>query len=484
MAEKMLLGDENQLQSWRSIGPPPINEYVNVFEQFLAAGVSLDDTSLATVGHYVSSSPEEARKSFSFGGDPCRKIALSRTLIGQPVTQPSPPPTTTRLEAKPNQRTHSTPQCDDVTTEFRQRTAALFRNNQFTATLLSDVTANMTEGDAMSLMTDEQLQSECTALMLPGTEQCRERSDWIALLSQADSTQSALTGPAPTSGKKSRHAKGKSKTKQPVTSSRAFEAANTDDVNDRTFLTASAHLGPAVIPVRIEGIAVYAFLSTTSNVTVMPEAFADKIGVPSTELRAGVSVGAAVGQGTHKTALKSVRLLSEFTLSFGQQQTSVIIRSGIASSRFTRVQLGLDFFASALRCQVDVVQDKKFMALVRPSLGFGHFRSLSLKKMHARAEQLRFYSRDGQTAVLPLGHCPDRIKDCTVTVGSSGDGGDDGDDGPVVNHCDWCGRFFPGLHACALCKNEGRQGDSCAYYCGRSCQKSGWSTHKLTHKKK
>mmetsp|Transcript_26297 Transcript_26297/g.61625 ORF Transcript_26297/g.61625 Transcript_26297/m.61625 type:complete len:152 (+) Transcript_26297:673-1128(+) len=137
------------------------------------------------------------------------------------------------------------------------------------------------------------------------------------------------------------------------------------------------------------------------------------------------------------------------------------------------VQLGLNFFASATWCPLDVEVDdnenpKRFARCV-----WGWNDNIKLLANTSKIE-LRYYSRDGSTAhVLPL--LPfepfEESVDFSFTVIRYHD---------TYDQCFFCNRIFPEGMLC--CETYNRVPGIHAMYCDERCQRAGWNLHQRFHK--
>lgn len=79
MAEKMMLGDENQLTSWRILGAPSLVDYLATFSFYLDSKVEIASQHLTKVGAFVQG---KGQKNFAFNGDVSYKTALAKRVVG------------------------------------------------------------------------------------------------------------------------------------------------------------------------------------------------------------------------------------------------------------------------------------------------------------------------------------------------------------------------------------------------------------------
>ncbi|GMH92711.1 hypothetical protein TrST_g1801 [Triparma strigata] len=79
VAEKMMLGDENQLTSWRILGAPSLVDYLSVFSFYLDQKVEIASQHLTKVAAFVQG---KGQKNFAFNGDVSYKTALSKRVVG------------------------------------------------------------------------------------------------------------------------------------------------------------------------------------------------------------------------------------------------------------------------------------------------------------------------------------------------------------------------------------------------------------------
>ena len=127
------------------------------------------------------------------------------------------------------------------------------------------------------------------------------------------------------------------------------------------------------------------------------------------------------------------------------------------------IQLGMDFLGSAAWCPIDVeieggddTNQAKFMRL---DGGLAYLLEAPTQGM------LRYYSRDGRTALVPLlpfGPFKGNIN-YNISLRESA----------KFDQCFFCNRVFPeGMLFCENCD---------ATYCDERCQRAGWKLHKRLH---
>jgi len=75
----MLLGDENQLTSWRILGAPSLVDYLTLFSFYLDHGVEIAAQHLKKIGMVLQGT---GQKNFAFNGDMSYKTALAKRTVG------------------------------------------------------------------------------------------------------------------------------------------------------------------------------------------------------------------------------------------------------------------------------------------------------------------------------------------------------------------------------------------------------------------
>mmetsp|Transcript_717 Transcript_717/g.454 ORF Transcript_717/g.454 Transcript_717/m.454 type:complete len:148 (+) Transcript_717:2-445(+) len=134
------------------------------------------------------------------------------------------------------------------------------------------------------------------------------------------------------------------------------------------------------------------------------------------------------------------------------------------------VQLGQDFFRLAVHCRVDVLQDPDKTGtdpggMYETQPDGGPDRVWLTPDTAGRVEELRFHSVGGKTARVPIVHVRDGAAG-TVLVKADA----------KLDACAWCGKPFPGLRLCPVCKQSD---GSRVCYCSSACQRADWPGHKL-----
>eukprot|EP00928_Gymnodinium_smaydae_P058644 TRINITY_DN41827_c0_g1_i1.p1 TRINITY_DN41827_c0_g1~~TRINITY_DN41827_c0_g1_i1.p1 ORF type:complete len:317 (-),score=24.84 TRINITY_DN41827_c0_g1_i1:274-1152(-) len=237
-----------------------------------------------------------------------------------------------------------------------------------------------------------------------------------------------------------------------------FDTANADNLSTQHNDILSPSYGPVCIPVCANGVPVMAFLSSASLFTIVSPALANYAGIPYSDIKGDKEVVCANG-----TCFFYDGLVRSLTVTLAHS-VEVTLHTAVVSSTFARgLQLGMDFFAQAVRSQMDVFArvdcDDRVMCEIDHLEDVPRF--LIGERISGRREVLRCHTAEGATSVVPLKHCQDNIVG-TVWFGSDA----------KVDCCSWCGRAFPGLKACSVCKD--------AYYCSTVCQNAHWPEHKMT----
>uniref|UniRef100_A0A0G4G549 MYND-type domain-containing protein n=1 Tax=Chromera velia CCMP2878 TaxID=1169474 RepID=A0A0G4G549_9ALVE len=202
--------------------------------------------------------------------------------------------------------------------------------------------------------------------------------------------------------------------------------------------------------------------------------------------------------------MKGVRLLRGLRVSFGGKRhsdVSVVLRTVVTASNAVRIQLGLDFFAQAVRASMEVElghtpdsgvggrgrggrrrrdrmeerQPNSSRALtdaanLPPRFAVetltirdeGPLAGLSPKPNDSR-DRLRFFGPDGTWASVELTHLQDTIQAGSMWWGRV-----------KLGICGWCRVALPGLQKCGGCSSQ--------CYCSKSCAKAAWKEHKAVCK--
>ena len=284
---------------------------------------------------------------------------------------------------------------------------------------------------------------------------------------------------------------------------------------EKTMAFIKPTLGPACISVELMAadgsvVPVCAFLSSSSWVTVMPMALANRLGAPYSKTRSN-AFRCILDSKSGKSSIPDVHLVKELTVKVDSTVT-VTLRSAVCLPDFDRFQLGKDFFTQALRASIDVyagdycededklgdsvagfVQIKSLapnpvhapepetrtehmMLTVQPSMGSDFLSSTRSTAGGTRREELRYHAADGASAMIPIFHWNDwnydekkddmRFQFRIFLLPAK----------TKVDTCDWCGRLFPALMQCSVCRAQHVR----ITYCSKSCQRQGWPQHKLT----
>jgi hypothetical protein len=128
-----------------------------------------------------------------------------------------------------------------------------------------------------------------------------------------------------------------------------FEAAGARNLicgNSDAYVFIAPALGPVCIPVRVAGRPVYAFLSTVSQLTVVSQDFADRIGLRYVKLRTSKSPFQFTLEPGHVDCSLIPRLVVTLPGGLDVTLTTAVV---VPNARARGVQLGHDFFAASLR---------------------------------------------------------------------------------------------------------------------------------------
>ena len=227
--------------------------------------------------------------------------------------------------------------------------------------------------------------------------------------------------------------------------------------------------GPVVIPITVNSVPVLAWISTGSPLTCMSKKFVQTHGLQLTNLKSKDFIaanGASVG---------TVTVVKEFVFNVGGIRVSLNNAIALADTTMVvGVQLGMDFFESASWTQcctlVTMGENEKDTSLV---ISDGGADMTLLKACRNNkpllSEELRFYSRTGAMARVPLSHIHNYGDSESLSIISL-------KDTTRFQECDWCCRLFPttAMIACIECGQEGRA----VFYCDTTCRESALVIHR------
>ncbi|KAG7343749.1 zinc finger C3HC4 type domain containing protein [Nitzschia inconspicua] len=221
--------------------------------------------------------------------------------------------------------------------------------------------------------------------------------------------------------------------------------------------------GRVCIEVYIQGVPVFAYVANRNLYTVVSKAFADQFHLKQNDMLQSKTLrSTATGR---RVKNSSYTCLEPFVVNV--RGINVTLRNAIVQDPclvpMCGIHLGMDFFASAAYCPMDVK--------IKPEGGKDIFVRVEKQDCWllngSSQETLRFYSRDGRSAHLPLLHFSPFEDDIFLGIGPGMD--------TKYDACFWCCRLFPeGMMVCANCDNAGRK----ITYCDARCQKAAWRVHR------
>lgn len=455
-AEKMLVAHEKGFVSWHLLGPPPVASYVKVFLSLLKEGADLGEIAMWSLSQLLSKSELEVENYLRGNAITRHKVALAKACVGlsyegfecprvpEPTVAPPQDSNAGAVRITKNmiarmalagygigEGVHR----DEILHGIGRRRKLDYNLRRIIG---GPVGRHESGSHAMSL---EQLRIECSALHLVQAASGDKRT-LAATLDRYD--QDAELNPGITRSSDDKH-------------EIRFDTANATNISTKHNFIMSPSLGPVCIPVLANDVPVMAFLSSASVFTVVSTSLANYAGIPYSDTKGDSEVCAANGE-----RFVYEGLVTSLTLTL-TQEVKVTLKTAVVSGSFARgLQLGADFFAQAVRSQIDVfpkIDGEQHMCELHHLRDMPHF--IAGDKVAARKEVLRYHTTEGTTAVIPLKHCADSIVG-TVFFGKDA----------KVDCCNWCGRAFPGLKHCGVCKET--------YYCSKACQKAHWPAHKVT----
>jgi hypothetical protein len=226
--------------------------------------------------------------------------------------------------------------------------------------------------------------------------------------------------------------------------------------------------GPIMVEIMIKGVPIVAAVSNHSHYTSISASVVKALKLRRVEtLRSKQFTDAMAGK---RLKEHSVTCLEKLTFSVGGVEVKLGNVVEISPDMVgIGVQLGQDFFLSAAWCIVDAESGVADVSSGNEQQAYARTDGVcSWTAMHCKAESLRYYSRDGKTAHLPLLHFnlskeAERVNVIALQPDTK------------FTECYWCCRTFPeGMLNCALCQDKNQD----AYYCDERCQKAAWKVHK------
>ena len=229
---------------------------------------------------------------------------------------------------------------------------------------------------------------------------------------------------------------------------------------ENTFL--SPKDGTSCVDIKINGVPLLARVSNISLYTMISATLVDELGLKRIR---SLKSKKFVGISGRKLKNSTFTCLEPIAVSIGG--IDVNLRNAVETSppvdEMFGIQLGIDFLGSAAWCPIDVeieggddTNQAKFMRL---DGGLAYLLEAPTQGM------LRYYSRDGRTALVPLlpfGPFEGNIN-YNISLKESA----------KFDQCFFCNRVFPeGMLFCENCD---------ATYCDERCQRAGWKLHKRLH---
>ena len=332
--------------------------------------------------------------------------------------------------------------CGDVLDEYHKQLRARYGG------LRLGIDRHEASGDLPSttrrgphLLSDEQLRFECS-IMIGRTEGTRE--SLLAELLQFQATHAAATFAG--------------------VGNMRLELSSGKTLKSNGYGFYAPRWGPVMLPIKVNGVPILASISSNSIFTVIPKAVVKTFGLKTKPIRSSQFVS---GFGTGRIDIAEV--VDEFR--FFLKDVEICLNNAVVlkkEKRSNRIQLGIDFFHSALwtRSSVQVggitnVPEGVFVV----SDGFGEDMFLRIKQ----PDELRYYSRHGKICQVPfiyINHmmCQRSLPVVSLLGGSR----------TKFGECQWCCRFFPcdGMLKC----DDGTDGDGIHYYCDEDCKSKGMAT--------
>jgi len=249
--------------------------------------------------------------------------------------------------------------------------------------------------------------------------------------------------------------------------SRVDLGTDTTIIRDR-YAYFNPKFGACCIDVLINGVPILARVSNTSFYTMISVTVVEELGLRRIErLHSNKFVDTVQRK---KCSNLKFTCLEPITIRIGKIDVklanAVEISPDPNDDDMFGVQLGSDFFTSALWCPIDVEVEAEtddqssFLRIANPD---GQTASLLSK---ASKSMIRYYSHDGRHAYVPLLHFGPFKQGTNHGISLR--------ENVKFDQCFWCSRVFPeGMLVCEICHE--------ATYCDERCQKAGWKCHKRLH---
>ncbi|KAL7546812.1 hypothetical protein ACHAWF_010147 [Thalassiosira exigua] len=226
---------------------------------------------------------------------------------------------------------------------------------------------------------------------------------------------------------------------------------------DHPFLIIAPMNGPVVMPIELKGVPILASLSPNSIFTVVPQSVVDSFGLKTKPLRSSQFVSVDGGHVSISGVIDEFRLFLdgvEICLN-----NAIILEKQIHFMR--SVQLGMDFFASAIwtRCSVTYAKDVSVIT------DGGYTKNTFVP---GERDELRYYSRDGKICQVPFIHVSNWDETNPIPIVSL----PEDIDSTLFAECQWCCRCFPG-DGMLRCSDLGET----RFYCDEECKSRGMTIH-------
>lgn len=210
----------------------------------------------------------------------------------------------------------------------------------------------------------------------------------------------------------------------------------------------SARHGHVVVPIMVKTVQILAYISTTSDYTLLSPELVSLFGLKKTGKESSDFLNILGDIAVNG----KVAAVEEFN--FQIAGVDVSLRSAMETSlpSCMGVQLGRDFLLSGAWCVIDVRLDGVLEDREDPMVSVDGTGNMNLAAHTKRKEELRYYARDGKSARLPLLHLqPFKEGGLSnwVSLKMEAD----------FEECHWCCRSFP----------EGMKEVNGAYYCTEAC---------------
>jgi hypothetical protein len=221
--------------------------------------------------------------------------------------------------------------------------------------------------------------------------------------------------------------------------------------------------GTWCVDIKINGVPLLSRVSNVSLYTMISATLVDELGLKRIKSLKSKKFVDVFGRKLKNSTFTCLELLA---VSIGG--IDVNLRNAVETSppvdEMFGIQLGLDFLGSAAWCPIDVEieggNDENQAQFMRLDGGLAYLIEAPTQGM------LRYYSRDGRTALVPLlpfGPFKGSIN-YNISLRESA----------KFDQCFFCNRVFPeGMLFCENCD---------ATYCDERCQRAGWKLHKRLHK--